>query len=83
MPCGASATASESPIAPSISLRYAQAMDDEVQVQCPYCFQWQLLVVDPQTRGVMIQDCDVCCRPWRVYVERDADGRPHVSVERS
>ncbi|EDM81828.1 hypothetical protein PPSIR1_05158 [Plesiocystis pacifica SIR-1] len=58
-------------------------MDDEVQVQCPYCFQWQLLVVDPQTRGVMIQDCDVCCRPWRVYVERDADGRPRVSVERS
>jgi hypothetical protein len=31
----------------------------------------------------MVQDCDVCCRPWQLFVERDEDGRLYVGVERA
>lgn len=58
-------------------------MDDEAWVSCPYCDEQQLLVVDPGTQGSFIQDCDVCCRPWQVFVTRDQDGELHVSVDRS
>ncbi len=59
------------------------AMDDSVQVQCPYCFEWVELYVDPEQRGEMVQDCDVCCRPWRVHVARRSDGSPAVTVDRA
>jgi uncharacterized protein YbaR (Trm112 family) len=55
---------------------------DEAQVTCPYCHQTQLLVVDPQTEGDFEQDCDVCCRPWRVFVARDDDGELSVEISR-
>lgn len=58
-------------------------MDDEVDVQCPWCFQWQTLDIDPQTAGEMVQDCDVCCRPWSVRVTRDDHGHPRVFVDRA
>ena len=58
-------------------------MDDAAQVQCPWCHEQQELYVDPQTAGEMIQDCDVCCRPWRVFVSRDERGQLHVTLERS
>lgn len=59
------------------------AVIDQVQVQCPYCFQWIELVLDPEQRGEMIEDCEVCCRPWRVLVRRRRDGSPAVVVERA
>ncbi|MCA9717726.1 MAG: CPXCG motif-containing cysteine-rich protein [Myxococcales bacterium] len=58
-------------------------MDDEVEVCCPYCCEWISLYVDPHTRGELIQDCDVCCRPWRVFVARDEDGQLAVTVDRA
>jgi hypothetical protein len=59
------------------------AVEDEAQVVCPWCHQAQLLVVDPGTRGQLVQDCDVCCRPWQVHVDRDEEGRLLVHVERA
>jgi len=56
---------------------------DETMVVCPWCNEAQLLVVDPSTRGRMVQDCDVCCRPWQVHVERSADGELWVQLERA
>ena len=41
-------------------------MEDEVWVRCPFCHEKQLLVVDPDTSGSFVQDCDVCCKPWQV-----------------
>jgi hypothetical protein len=41
------------------------------------------LYVDPDTEGELVQDCDVCCRPWRVLVERDVTGAPRVWVDRA
>jgi len=58
-------------------------MDDEATVVCPYCSEAQLLVVDPETSGSFVQDCDVCCRPWQVHVSRDPDGRLVVDVSQA
>jgi hypothetical protein len=62
---------------------YHSGMDDTVQVQCPYCFELVELYIDPVQRGEMVQDCDVCCRPWRVLVSRRRDGSPAVVVDRA
>lgn len=58
-------------------------MDDRVQVQCPYCFQIVEVYVDPAARGEMVEDCEVCCRPWRMVVRRGRDGAPRVQVDRA
>ncbi len=31
----------------------------------------------------MVEDCEVCCRPWQLRVDRDDDGEPIVSLERA
>ncbi len=56
------------------------SLEDEANVQCPHCGEWQLLVVDPETTGRFVQDCDVCCNPWDVTVSRDADGALSVAI---
>jgi len=57
-------------------------VEDTVRVRCPYCREWIELYVDPDTTGVLVEDCAVCCRPWTVTVERDA-GRMRVHVSRA
>lgn len=57
-------------------------MEDEAWVRCPFCHEKQLLVVDPDTSGSFVQDCDVCCHPWQVYVSRDENGDLDVHIER-
>ena len=58
-------------------------MDDAAEVQCPYCFEWVEVYVDPETRGATVEDCEVCCRPWLLVVERDEAGELRVSVSRA
>lgn len=57
--------------------------EDETEVVCPYCYEPQLLVIDPGTVGTLVQDCDVCCKPWQVQVERDEYGALIVDVARA
>lgn len=57
------------------------SLQEETQVQCPYCGEWLEIYVDPQSVGEMVQDCEVCCNPWTVRVSRDPDGRLQVWVE--
>jgi hypothetical protein len=57
-------------------------VEDTVRVRCPYCREWVDLYVDPDTTGVLVEDCAVCCRPWAVTVERDA-GRLRIQVSRA
>ena len=45
-----------------------QTMDDEFVVQCPYCGETIEIYVERDVRGVFVQDCEVCCNPWRVQV---------------
>ena len=52
-------------------------------VSCPYCGETITLFVDegggPEQQ--YIEDCQVCCRPWRVFVAYDDTGAAHVHLE--
>ena len=50
-------------------------MDDLFLVTCPYCGEQIEIYVEPDVRGSFVQDCEVCCNPWRVRVRGDEDGR--------
>jgi hypothetical protein len=41
---------------------------DDFSVQCPYCGETVEIYVEPDVRGSFVQDCEVCCNPWRVRV---------------
>ncbi|HEX3703068.1 MAG TPA: CPXCG motif-containing cysteine-rich protein [Vicinamibacterales bacterium] len=52
--------------------------DDAFLVTCPYCGEEVEIYVEPDVSGSFVQDCEVCCNPWRVRVsgsrgERDVD----------
>lgn len=53
-------------------------------VTCPWCYENLELWVDADSVGAMVQDCDVCCRPWQLHISRDAEtGAPRVDVTRA
>jgi hypothetical protein len=54
-------------------------VENEVEVSCPYCGETGSVAVDEE--GEFVQDCAVCCRPWRVRVRRRRDGSADVTVE--
>jgi hypothetical protein len=56
-------------------------MDDYFHVTCPYCGEELDIYVEPDVRGTFVQDCEVCCNPWRVSVQRAGDER-YVEVAR-
>jgi hypothetical protein len=51
------------------------AMDDEFFVTCPYCGEEVEIYVEPDVTGTLVQDCEVCCNPWRIRVCESADER--------
>lgn len=55
----------------------------EAEVTCPYCGESVYLAIDPDggLAQEYIEDCPVCCRPWRVHVSYDDEGAVEVSVE--
>ena len=57
-------------------------MSAEVPVVCPYCYEHLELWLEHDERGRSVRDCDVCCRPWDVFVEWH-DGTPSVTVTRA
>ena len=57
-------------------------MDDEFEVQCPYCGEALTIYVEPDVRGSFVQDCEVCCNPWRVRLVGNA-GTRSVELERA
>jgi hypothetical protein len=50
-------------------------VDDRFLVTCPYCGEQLEIYVEPEVRGSFVQDCEVCCNPWRVSVTRDGHER--------
>ncbi len=58
-------------------------MQTSARVQCPWCFEFIEVLIDPDTEGRFVRDCEVCCRPWDVRVVRDAAGGLQVTVQRS
>jgi hypothetical protein len=52
-------------------------------VTCPYCGEEVEIYLEPEVRGSLVQDCEVCCNPWNVYVSpADEDGERYVQVSR-
>jgi len=51
-------------------------MDDCLSLQCPYCGESAELRIDVDggARQTYVEDCPICCRPWRVdaWVEEDS-----------
>jgi hypothetical protein len=52
-------------------------------VVCPYCAEINEIALDPGsgTQQEYVEDCQVCCRPWRVVVRYLADGTVDVVAE--
>ena len=49
-------------------------MPDEFVVTCPFCGEQVEIYVESDVSGSFVQDCEVCCNPWRVHVYgRDED----------
>ena len=56
-------------------------MDDEFDVQCPYCGSESEIYIEPDVQGTLVQDCEVCCNPWRVEVWWEG-GERYIDVSR-
>lgn len=50
-------------------------------VTCPYCGEAVEIYLEPEIRGLLVQDCEVCCNPWRVRVSGRGERRS-VEVNR-
>ena len=57
-------------------------MSDEFEITCPYCGESVEIYVEPDVRGSFVQDCEVCCNPWRVRVVRTHDGERSIDIAR-
>ena len=57
--------------------------DSEAEVTCPHCGESNVIRLDPGsgTWQEYVEDCQVCCRPWRVTVEYQEDGSAAVAAE--
>ena len=57
--------------------------ETEATVLCPYCGELNEIGLDPGSgkRQEYVEDCQVCCRPWRVVVTYLPDGAADVLVE--
>lgn len=57
--------------------------DTEALVHCPYCGEINEIGLDPGSGTVQeyLEDCQVCCRPWRVRVAYGPDGTAQVALE--
>ena len=57
-------------------------MSESFEVTCPYCGEDMEIYLEPDVRGELVQDCEVCCNPWLIRVEFDEDGR-RIQVSRA
>ncbi len=57
--------------------------DMSAVVQCPYCHESVEISLDPGSGDSQeyVEDCQVCCQPWSVFVSYDASGEATVSLE--
>jgi hypothetical protein len=50
-------------------------MDEQFTVVCPYCGEAIEIYLEPDVRGRLIQDCEVCCNPWHLRVVTSGEDR--------
>ncbi len=60
-----------------------QVFDTSSEVSCTHCGETVAISLDSGGGALQeyVEDCHVCCRPWRVRVHYDATGTAQVSVE--
>lgn len=58
-------------------------VDSDAEVSCPYCGETTSISLDHGSGASQdyVEDCEVCCRPWRVRVRYDRSGAASVSIE--
>ncbi|MGH7472136.1 MAG: CPXCG motif-containing cysteine-rich protein [Longimicrobiales bacterium] len=58
--------------------------DTDAGANCPYCGEWVEILLDPGGGADQeyVEDCEVCCRPWRVLLRYDEGGQAHVTLVR-
>ena len=56
--------------------------DTGATVSCPYCGEINEIAVDPGSGSEQeyVEDCQVCCRSWRMMVRYLHDGSVEVSA---
>jgi Cysteine-rich CPXCG len=56
--------------------------DGEAVISCPHCGESIEIALDAGSgaRQEYVEDCEVCCRPWRVSVHYGSDGHADVRV---
>lgn len=56
--------------------------DTSATVHCPHCGEENEVGLDPGSGAAQdyVEDCQVCCQPWRVRVEYASDGSAMLSV---
>ena len=57
-------------------------MQDGYEMQCPWCFAPVLVVVNLDQTGSYTEDCEVCCRPWVVFVDGEIGEERSIRLER-
>jgi hypothetical protein len=57
--------------------------ESSAEVYCPYCGEPSEILLDPGSGAHQeyVEDCPVCCQPWRVEVHYDGTGAAQVSVQ--
>jgi len=50
-------------------------MDDCFVVTCPYCGEAVEIYLEPDVAGSFVQDCEVCCSPWRIRIRGRGENR--------
>lgn len=50
-------------------------MADYFPITCPYCGEEVEIFVEADVRGTLVQDCEVCCNPWRLRVTGSGEDR--------
>jgi hypothetical protein len=57
--------------------------DLDAEVTCPCCGEPCTIGLDPGSGANQdyVEDCQVCCRPWRVHVHYGADGTAEVWID--
>jgi hypothetical protein len=56
--------------------------DTSADVICPYCGETNTVGVDPGSGDDQsyVEDCQVCCQPWRVSVHYRTDGTADITA---
>jgi hypothetical protein len=56
--------------------------ETDAVIACPYCGEAVEITLDPGSGSDQeyVEDCEVCCRPWRVRVRYDRFGHADVDA---